>query len=435
MIAKLGLAGDRTFFYLIRSAIGSFGLRLAGIGLSFAAQATTARFMGSDNYGLFVYAFAFTPILAWLAQLGLVQTSIRYVSIYNSQQDWSAIRGFIAFANRSALAACLAVGLAVAAVGWIAGDALDGPRLQVFVLTLLHVPFLALSELRVGVLRGLLKVSLAELPENLVRPILLIILLATAYFGFRDLVDPVTAMLISLAVTMTNFALGSAWLRQSLPEGVSASSPTYRKREWLSMAVPMFVVVGIQLLIGQLDILLVGSMVGTREAGSYAVAARVANFAALGLVVAAGVTSPLFAAHWNNRAIPELRRLLKITTMGNALFVLAAASLITGAGKYILGIFGSSFVGAYPLLLVLLAGKSLHAVTGIGTILLTMTGHQKEATWLMGSGLAVQLPLTLYLVGEYGSMGAALASVLAIACINVSALVVVKIRLKLSLIG
>lgn len=435
MIAKPRFGKDRTFFYLVRNAIGTFSLRAVGIGLSFTAQAITARFMGSDNYGLFVYALAFAPVLSWLAQLGMVQTSIRYVAIYNSQEDWGAIRGFMAFATRSTLGACLVVGSAAAMIGWLLKDTMDDLHRYVFILAFLHVPFMSLSELRVGVLRGLLKISFAELPENLVRPLLLIILLSAIYFGFHDFVDPVTAMLISLAVAMTNFLLGSAWLRQSLPGGVSGSLPSYRKKEWLTMAVPMFVVVGIQLLISQLDILLIGSMVGTREAGSYAVAARVADFAAFGLVVASSVTAPLIAAHWNNRSIPDLRRLLKITTIGNALFVLTAASFIAGIGKYILGIFGASFVDAYPLLIMLLAGKSLYALTGLGTILLTMTGHQKEATWLMGGGLAVQLPLELYLIGEYGAMGAAIASAIAVAGINLSALVIVKTRLKLSLIG
>jgi O-antigen/teichoic acid export membrane protein len=435
MIAKLRFSGDRAPFYLVRNAIGAFGIRLAGISLSFMAQAITARLMGSDNYGLFVYALAFTPIFSWLAQLGMVQTSIRYISIYNSQKDWGAIRGLMTFANRSTLEACLVIGLTSAIIGWMLKDTMDELHRYVFILAVLHVPFLSLSELRVGVLRGLLKVTFAELPENLVRPVLLTILLSAAYFGFHGFVDPVTAMLISLSVSMSNFLLGSAWLRQSLPEGVSVSLPSYRKKEWLNMAVPMFIVVGIQLLISQLDILMVGSMVGTREAGSYAVAARVANFAAFSLVVAASVTAPLMASHWNNRSIPDLRRLLKITTIGNTLFVLAATSVIAGAGKYILGIFGASFVEAYPLLIMLLVGKSLHALTGIGTILLTMTGHQKEATWLMGSGLALQLPLTLFLIGEYGTMGAAVASVVTIAWINVSALAIVKIRLKLGLFG
>lgn len=435
MIAKFRPTEARPHVYLVRNAIGTFGLRMAGIGLSFMAQAISARFMGSDHYGLFVYALAFTPVLSWLAQLGMVQTAIRYVAIYNSQKDFGAIRGFMSFATRGTLGACLTIALAAAMIGWILKDDMDDLRRQIFVLALLHVPFLALSELRVGVLRGLLKISFAELPENLVRPLLLIILLSAVYFGSKDLVDPVTAMLISLAVAMANFLLGSAWLRQSLPKGVSGSPPSYRKQEWLNMAVPMFVVVGIQLLISQLDVLLIGSMVGTKQAGAYAVAARIADFAAFGLVVAGSVTAPLIAAHWNNRAFRDLRRLLKITAIGNALFVLAAASLIAGMGKDILGIFGASFVDAYPLLIMLLAGKSLYALTGLGTILLTMTGHQKEATWLMGGGLAVQLPLELYLIDRHGAMGAAVASAIAVAGINLSALVIVKTRLKLSLIG
>jgi O-antigen/teichoic acid export membrane protein len=435
MIAKPRFGKDRTFFYLVRNAIGAFSLRAAGIGLSFTAQAITARFMGSDNYGLFVYAIAFTPVLSWLAQLGMVQTSMRYIAIYNSQEDWGAIRGFMAFATRSTLGACLVIGSAAATIGWLLKDTVDDLHRYVFILAFLHVPFMSLSELRVGILRGLLKVSFAELPENLVRPILLIILLSAAYFGFHDFVDPLTAMSISLSVAMTNFMLGSAWLRQSLPEGVSGSMPSYRKKEWLTMAIPMFVVVGIQLLISQLDILLIGAMVGTREAGSYAVASKIADFASFGLLVAYSVTAPLFAAHWNNRSISEFRRLLKITTIGNALFVLAAASLIAGMGKYILGVFGPSFVDAYSLLLMLLVGRSLYALTGLGTILLTMTGHQKEATWLMGSGLAVQLPLTLYLIGENGAMGAAIASTIATVGISLSALITVKLRLKLDPIG
>lgn len=435
MIAKLRPTEARPHVSLVRNAIGTFGLRMGGIGLSFMAQAISARFMGSDHYGLFVYALAFTPVLSWIAQLGLVQTAIRYVAIYNSQRDFGAIRGFMSFATRGTLGACLIIALAAGMTGWILKDDVDDLRRRVFILALLHVPFLALSELRVGVLRGLLKIGFAELPENLVRPLLLAIMLSAAYFGSEELVDPVTAMLISLAVTMANFLLGSIWLRQSLPEGVSGSSPSYRKQEWLNMAVPMFVVVGIQLLISQLDVLLIGSMVGTEQAGAYAVAARIAEFTAFGLVVAGSVTAPLIAARWNDRAIRDLQRLLKFTAIGNALFVLAAASLIAGLGKGILGVFGTSFVDAYPLMIVLLAGRSLRALTGLGTILLTMTGHQTEVTWLMGVGLTLQLPLELYLIGEYGAMGAAVASGVVMACIDASALALAKFRLKLSLVG
>ncbi|MDD5035341.1 MAG: oligosaccharide flippase family protein [Methylococcaceae bacterium] len=423
----------RPIAILARGAAGTFGLRVLGIGLSFLAQVVMARAMGPEHYGRFVYVLAFIPVMAWLVKLGLAPTLIRYIAIYNGQGDWAAMRGILAFAARRCLGASLGLVLAGASALGVFGE--HGDRLQIcgLAIALLHIPFMALSDLRMSTLRGLSRSALAEVPENLLRPILLMGLLASAHWALAEPVDATFALAISLAVSMVNYLAGNRWLRNQLPADVLSCPPRREQAAWIDMSVPMFFVGGIQMLGSQLDTLLVGALVGAKEAGAYAVALRIADFVNFALVVANSVVAPLIAARWHHRT--ELQRLLGSTSAGLLWFVLATAPLLAGMGKIILGLFGSTFVEAYPLLLVLLAGKSLGAFTCLGAIVLTMTGQQQTATWVLGCGLALQMPLAFYLIQNWGPMGMAISNAAANVGVNLAILLILRTRLGLSLFG
>jgi O-antigen/teichoic acid export membrane protein len=85
--------------------------------------------------------------------------------------------------------------------------------------------------------------------------------------------------------------------------------------------------------------------------------------------------------------------------------------LLFTAGHVPLHAYGAAFVGAYPILVVLsgvtLVGSTFGALSGY---LLTMTGHEWEASRVIVGTALLNLALTFVLTPRLGAVGAALAT-------------------------
>jgi len=102
------------------------------------------------------------------------------------------------------------------------------------------------------------------------------------------------------------------------------------------------------------------------------------------------------------------------------------------AGKMLLALlFGSFYLDAYPLLIVLCAGQLANIATGSWQIVLPMTGHKRQS--LLLSVLNLVLQLVTGCVGGYyfGVMGVAAASCLTIVVVNIAGMLVVHRYFKI----
>src|SRR5690606_6749882 len=88
-----------------------------------------------------------------------------------------------------------------------------GPTLS---LALVALPLVALGNIRGAALRGMKKIVAGQLPENVIRPgmLALLVLIAIA-LGTR--MDPVLAMSLYLASAIISFVVGSMLLYRELP--------------------------------------------------------------------------------------------------------------------------------------------------------------------------------------------------------------------------
>jgi O-antigen/teichoic acid export membrane protein len=110
----------------------------------------------------------------------------------------------------------------------------------------------------------------------------------------------------------------------------------------------------------------------------------------------------------------ELQRLVVGSVQGCAAVSIPIAVPLIVAGHFVLRLYGAAFVDAYPVLVVLsiaqLGGAILGALSGY---LLTMTGHEWEASRVIVGTALLNLALTFVLTPTLGGVGAALATALA----------------------
>jgi len=98
---------------LLLDAGGLLALRVAFGGLSFVLAIILARTLGTEGFGTYSYAFAWTVLLGVPAILGMDQLLIREIAAYRVHSQWHLIRGLLRMAN--SLVLMVSVGLALIA--------------------------------------------------------------------------------------------------------------------------------------------------------------------------------------------------------------------------------------------------------------------------------------------------------------------------------
>ncbi len=416
-----GLAG-----VLSRGAASTLFVSGAGQLAGVAAVSLLTQMLGPRHWGFYAYAWTLINVTVLLGRLGLDTAELRYLAEYRVQAAWGRIRALLRFCDRTVLA----TSAAVAALSALA-IALLAPRLErelaaTLWVSCLVLPFFGLMGLRGGALQGLRRVVLARIPEVFVRPVATMLLAGLGYLAWGEL-DAVGAMWATLGAMVLAVLAGSWWLSRHLPGEVKAAAPDPHGREWFRTGLPLLFVSGMRLLLGQADILLVGALIGTTEAGIYTVASRLANLVGYGQNSLNSIGAPLIAELHAQGDAHRLQRVVTLASWGSTLFAFAATLVLAFGGRLILGtLFGHEFVAALPVLVILAAGQLVNAASGPVGYLLNMTGHQdanaRILAWTVGLNVALNVPAIHY----FGVLGSAVTTGALVAAKNLWTCVIVR---------
>lgn len=157
----------------LRRISAVFLMRVLGAALVYLSQVALARWLGRDDYGVYLSALAWLNLLALPAALGLPVAAVRFVPAYRVAGDWMRVRGFIGQGGAAVL-----VGGAVAGAAALAGLALAGTeadRLVLLAVALAGVPVLAGLTFVGECLRGFGWVEIGYFPRLLGRSALLLL--------------------------------------------------------------------------------------------------------------------------------------------------------------------------------------------------------------------------------------------------------------------
>jgi O-antigen/teichoic acid export membrane protein len=255
----------------------------------------------------------------------------------------------------------------------------------------------------------------SQAPLSIVRPLLFGIGIVLVAFGFGLRMTAASALLLNLAATAAVLLLSSWYLHRATADETSGVAPQYAMREWLHVAWGMFVVSAAQFVLSQnFDVVVVGSLLGTTVAGYYGAASQLANLCAFGVNAVLFMAAPLISELFAQGDKAKLQRLITLTGRLNVAVSLPVVLALLLAGRLILSLYGPTFVVAYPVLVILLAGQLTGAMLGaLAGFLMTMTGHHNRAAVIIGASALVYLLLTFVLTHLFGAVGTAFSTVIA----------------------
>ena len=413
-----------------RTAGTAFLIRVASAGLLYLSQVVLARWMGSFEFGVYVYVWTWVLLIGTLADFGLAIAAQRFIPEYAERKTFDLLRGFLV-ASRWLV---MAIATVLAALGAL-GVTLIEPWLDRYLVVPLYLacvslPFYTLTSMLDGIARSYNWVNLALVPPYIGRPLVLIAVMGLAHLAGLP-ADATTAMLAAVIATWVNAIVQFVMLERRLRTKVARGPNAYAVRDWFKTAIPIFMVGSFYLLLTYADILMLQQFRPPDEVAVYYAAAKtLALVAFVNFSVAAAATHKFTEYHVagdRERLAAFLADAIRWTFWPS----LAATVLILALGKPFLWLFGPQFVDGYVLMFILATGLLSRAAVGPVERLLNMLGEQRACALVYAFAFAANLGLCILLIPRYGATGAAIATSSAVVAESTLLFFVTKRRLGL----
>ena len=414
--------------FLARAITGTLGMKIANVFCIYLANVLLARWLGVEGYGNYTYVLTWVNMLLIPAVLGLEALIPREVAVYQTQTQWDLARGIVSWSNRLVL--CTSLGLALVVVAWVGGfTSADSEQLAIFCLAMVSLPFLALSRLRQGVMQALRCVVKGQIPEMVVRPVVLVLLISGAYFLGEQNLSTTTAMTIHALASATTFFVGTFLMWEVMPTSLKQATPQYQPQVWFKSALPMLLIAGMYVVNNKTDIIMLGSFQGAKSVGVYFVANRGAGLIQFVLIAFSVSLAPVFASLYAEGNHQKLREIAIKSSRIIALLALAIALGLIIFRNQFLGLFGEEYLQGQAILITLIFAQLANALTGSVAVLLNMTNHQQDTAIAVAGSAGLNVILNAIMIPQWGVQGAALATTTTIVIANLYLTILVRKRL------
>jgi O-antigen/teichoic acid export membrane protein len=394
------------------AALGSASVRAGAALLLFANTVALGRLIGADGLGTYAFVLALVGLVALPANFGLSTLALRQVAALREREQWQPLRGAVWFAL---VAVVLYAGLVIVAGGaalLFAGQSLNPVLLATMSVALALLVFHSAGEVIGAILRALGRVVGGQVPDQIVRPALLLALVLAAGFLLEHdwLTAPRTmAAAVIAAVAATTLAL--VMLARSLPGPARGCPARLPWRDGLRSWAPLALLGLMQGANSFADTLILGLLADSATVGIYRVAAQCALLVPFTLMMLGPVAGPYVAQLHAKGDTAAVQRVVGRTA--RTAFVAACPVfllLVLFGGPVLSFVFGPEYAVGATALAILATGQLVNASTGTVGIVLNMTGHERDTMLGVAVAAVATVVLNALLVPPLGLDGAALAT-------------------------
>lgn len=387
-------------------------LKVFHTGSTFLLSILLARILGIDGFGIYTYAISWVTLIGVLSRLGLTDIITRETVKYHFANDWALIRGIFRFGALATLSAGLVCLVATTAtVLWLNPDstATTAPLLIAFV----ALPLNALMTPFTGLLTGLQRVVLAQVPVLTVRPVVFFALLAATWMAFGKSTSPTHIIIIYIAAATASLIAASMLLINTLPKAGAPAHwprPVFQSTTWLKSGFPLILFGAMFLVNSNADILMLGTMVGPEATAIYKAATRGAELVTLSLIIMAPQLKPIIVTLHHEGSTARLQQGIMKSARIAFLGSLLTGTILLLWGDSFLALFGNEFTNGKIALTILVFANLVNVAGGPAEISLVMMNHEKLAAASLGLAVTTNVVLNFLLIPDFGLNGAATAT-------------------------
>lgn len=394
----------------------AFG-RVFSYGSRFLVTFVMARLLTAENYGFYNLAISGAAIASAVARFGLDTAMVRYVAIMNSRRDTEGLWGSLQVGLVGTILLGVLAGTGLFALAYPIADRFFGepslaPLLQV---ASVFVPFLALGDVLAGATRGFKSMREMVIAQNIVQPLLKVIIIAAVALSGLDVVKAIIAFGLSdlgASILLVYFLNQRFKLRRPVR---TAQRPT---REILGFSLPLWLSDMMSSFRGNIQTILIGSLSSVRGVGIFTIADQL-NL--VGSIVHRSVTvsaRPVVSELHDKGDFKQLGRLYQTTNRWVLTLNLPAIFVMVLFPRQIMSIFGESFVEGATTLTILAFVNLVYIGTGMCGAIIEMTGQSQWKLFNSVVRMALSIGLNFLFIPRWGIIGAAVAALLLEAIAN-----------------
>lgn len=402
---------DNILSLLARGSTGSAALNVASYALLFIISILLARLLGAAGYGTYIYAISWSMVLGIPAALGLGRLAIRNVAAYHTRSDWSKIRGLLTWSTRITL---LSSGLTMIIAAWCAYSLLtheNNETLRAFLMALLLLPIMALTQLKQSALQGLHHIVTGQFPVMIFQPLVIIVFITIAFFYPQLQLSATSAVGINVTAAGLTLLLSIYLFNHIIPGIYRNSEASYEKSIWIRSAASMLVISGLHIINSRTDVIMIGMLLNDNAVGIYNVAARGSELILFFLAPISAALGPVITRLYTEEDMERLQNIITLSSRILFLLSLPIALVLIIFGPLYLSLFGNDFASGDTTLSILCTGQLFNIAVGPVSLLLIMSRHEREAAISLGTGAALNIILNSVLIPVWGIEGAALATI------------------------
>ena len=396
----------RNFSLLHKALAGSIFVRPLGMLLGLLVGVQLARGLGPAGYGIYGVALSVVTILGAFSDFGLPTLITREASKALAVQDWPQFVGILRWAQRKVVLISLVT--VFCSVGYISffGDQ-TATLSRTILIGLILIPVVAMQRNICAVIRSLNFIVLGQIPETIVRPLVMVVLLLVVLVVIDSGINPQVAMGFQVISAILALTLSGLFLSRNKPVGSRHVVPEYSTTAWLQSVYPMAVTEWVRVLQGHIAVLVLALIVSESELGFFRAAVSLGAVVALPLSIVNIVCMPLIANALSKNHLQELRGVLHFSVLSMFLGVGGFTLVILFAGEFVVGrVFGVDYAATLQPLKILSVGFFVGSFFGPGTVFLTMSGHEKCVTRSYVASLFFLVITTITFSQVYGVTGA-----------------------------
>lgn len=402
---------------------------IVGYVLRYGTNLLIQRVLGAALFGLYSVSLSLVTLIASIFDLGLDNAMIRYIAAYRGKKQSNLVRGLTIFCSAvvgvtGIIGALLVLSLA-SSLAAIEHKASVVPLLQMMAPL---VPLMCMQTIWTGGLQGFKEFKRRVFVQRFLVPVIVFVLMAVVLFFYRNIVG---AALVTFLSVLISAVVNLYFLFRVISKTAESGPEEYEVRTWLGFAAPNILTTIVNTVLDSIDTLLLAWFVPALAIGQYSAAIKISGFILLPLSSLNVMFTPTIAELHAKGERQKLEAMFKVVTHWTISLSLPIFCTVTLFSVPLLTISGNSFVGAWPILMILALGSFVSVATGSVGYMLLMTGHQRYSFFNSVAAVVLNIALGLLLTPRYGAMGTAVSTALALSVVNLIRLIEVRLLLKM----
>jgi len=395
-------------------------------------SALLARWVGAEFLGIYSLANAIMLISEVVAKMGLETGVMRFVSRLNPELDQEKIQKIIASALKMTTIFSLVIMVAlIISSGAIVKNILNEPPLLklVIIIFAIAIPFNALTLVSAFATQGFKRLKYKILVTQFLNPTLLLTTMVICYW----FISAESALMAPMLITgIIGFFVMLGVLKKVT--GVSNNQIMKAKVDTslLNFSYPLMFVTILQTFMHWMDILMLGYFTDATTVGLYHPAARTAGLLQALLLSFISIYAPMMAQFHREGDRKKMDDTYKLVSRWLLMCAIPISAIfIIFPGKVML-LFGPEYLPSAKILVILTGATFIQAIFGAAGPTLSMSGHTKLVLWNTIGAFALNFGLNIFLIPNYGIIGAAIATLTSLIVVGFARTIEVSVILKMN---